>query len=573
MVERDRLERRDYKPTTPTDTEDPPQFGQVLETAKDAFVEELRQFFNQPNLNVTEPERREEIPTVRKYAVGFAPGTDPYETVQQIVTDFADTKEALPHVAVTAVQGTNNRLTAGQPFIAHVQLPPRVEGSAAEPYALLGAAVEEWTVVVDTAVVGFRYVVELNTQDFAYVALAGDGTQEIAAGLRDALRSAEPLVSISRTGSTLTIKAVEANVAFTSLTSSANTTATQVQAAGSPGGPETLELRTTPDRQNPETETVVFRADRFPTANPVTAARAVDVARVINEQALNVRAKVVDVGGSPGVRIQTGGKFGQRTPNEIEVLSGTSANLLAVLGLGTSAVGAGPDTITGSPPDTNMTLSATGVGTAALAATAAGVDTYITLSGLGSPGNNGRFRIVSVPGADSVEYENAFGAPESFTGATWFIGQRDSWRNPARPVMNRRHLSMRLTVSVSVLAEDSNERDELHDLVLNQFAYYLEEKHFQIYGRTIFDEDFPDENYQISIAQEVSPAGQQTIPRQEDGKGPIYEARVSIGCTLFWYQDRAVLVPSGPRAGESWVITSADVVPRDNGTVLNDFQT
>jgi len=571
MVERDRLERRGLKATIPSDLEDPPQFGQILETAKDAFVEELRVFFDQPNLNTVEVERRAEIPTARKYAVGFAVGADPYETVQQIVSDFTDNEERLPHIAVTAVQGTNNRLTAGQPIIGQVQWPPRVETTLAEPYALAGVAFEAWSLTVTAAVVGFRYVAVINAQDFEYTAVVGDTVQTIAAGLRDALRAAEPFVRLTRSGAVLTVTSAEAGTAFTA-SSSANITTAQVTAASTATGSDRLVLRTLPNHVDAEEETIIFTDDRFPTAAPVTAATAADVARVINEQGINVHAVIIDVGGSPGVRIQTGGPCGQGTPNEIEVRPGTSANLLAIFGLGAAAAGGGGDTLTGTPPDTNMTLASTGVGTAALAAVDTGIDAYIDLEGFGSASNNGRFRVVSAPTADSVVFENAAGAPESFAGATWFVGHRDTWRNVKRPIMNRRHLSFRLTISMSVLTESANSRDELHDLVLAHFVYFLEEKHYTLHGRTLFDEAFPDENYQISISQDAAPAGQATVPREQDAKGPIYEARVSLGCTLFWYQDRAVLVPSGPRAGETWAITSADITPQDDaGVPLNDF--
>ena len=45
-------------------------------------------------------------------------------------------------------------------------------------------------------------------------------------------------------------------------------------------------------------------------------------------------------------------------------------------------------------------------------------------------------------------------------------------------------------------------------------------------------------------------------------KGYVFEARITIPVTLTMYQDRAVLVTSGPRAGESFVITAADISPR-----------
>lgn len=561
MVERDVFERRDYAPTVPDDPLDPPQFGQPLETVKDAMVLELRTFFNQPRLNVLEVERRREIPTVRKYAVGFGPDTDPYETVQQIVQDFADIGEKLPHVAVTAVQGTNNRLTAGQPFIGHVQRPPRLD-TGVEPFALGGSAAESWRVLVTAATPGVQLDVVLFGQSFPYVVQASDTTQDAARGLYDALRPAVEFFAISRAGSALTIALREVNTPFTPLVS-ADLTAAQLQAAGT-AGTDQLVFRTTPER-TPDVvveETITFDPLRFPTANPASAARAVDVARVFNEQAKNARAVVFDTGAGSQVRFQTGGKLGgARTPNEIEVLETTTDNLLAIFGFGARGTGGAGSTIAGSPPDTSMTLTTTGIGTAAAAAVQAGVVAYVVLDNVGS--NNGRFRVLSVVGPDAITYDNQDGVAASFTGGTWFVGHRDDWKNLARPMMNRRHESFKLTVSLSVLAESPTEREELQDLVLTQFAYYLEQKYFTLLGRGVFDERFPDEHYQISIAQEVAPAGQATVARAgPDPKNSIYEARISVPVTLFMYQDRAVLVPSGPRAGESFVVVAADVSQR-----------
>jgi hypothetical protein len=557
MVERDRLDRRAFAATALSDANDPPQFGQILETVRDAVVEEVRFFFNQPRLNTVDPERRREIPTVRKYAVGFGPGTDPYETVQQILSDFADTAEKLPHVAVTAVSGASNRMTAGQPLVAHVQLQPRVETANAEPYALAVSAFEEWTATVTTAVVGTMLRITIGGQDFTYTVIAGDTTQTAAAGLRDALRAAEPIMRIDRTGSTITIRSATANVPIT-ISAAAGVTLVLVQAAGIAGA-DRLVFRTTPDHFDAVEETVEFRADRFQAAFPASAARAQDIARIFNEQARYAYAVVIPVGAGSGVRFLARGD----TPNEIEILSSSTSNLVTALGLGSFATGAGPDAITGAPPDTPMTLTATGVGTAASAAAAIAntVDPYITLSGASlGVANAGRFRVLSVVGANAVTYDNPDGVAESFTGDQWFIGRRDTWENTARPVMNRRHIRMQLTVTISVLAESPNERDELHDLVLTQFAYYLEEKYFTLLGRGFFDEAFDDELWQASIGQDVTAAGQSQTPRGQDQKG-VYEARVSLPVTLFWYQDRSTIVPYGPQAGESWVVRGDDIIP------------
>jgi hypothetical protein len=188
----------------------------------------------------------------------------------------------------------------------------------------------------------------------------------------------------------------------------------------------------------------------------------------------------------------------------------------------------------------------------------------VTLAGATSSENNGRFRITGVPSATSLEYENTRGIAEAFTG-TYFIGFRDDSDNPLRPVMNRYHMSMQLSVTIDVLAESPNERREVLDLVLGLFLFSMEEKFFTMYGRGIFDPDtYPDEHYQISIAQDAQDTGTQEFPRGEDQKNKIYSSRASFPVTLNWYIDRPVLVPYGPSAGRSWTLEGRNVSRDDS---------
>lgn len=123
-----------YRDTVPVDLRDPPRFGQVLETTKDAFVSGLRKFFDDQQV----PGRLSELPTVEKYMAGFEAGLDPFATTVEIVQEFPDILERLPHISVTTSGGRNRRMTLGTPYLATVQYPPRVEGSEAGPFDLSG---------------------------------------------------------------------------------------------------------------------------------------------------------------------------------------------------------------------------------------------------------------------------------------------------------------------------------------------------------------------------------------------------------------------------------------------------
>lgn len=243
---------------------------------------------------------------------------------------------------------------------------------------------------------------------------------------------------------------------------------------------DTLVYQTTPDGLNPQTHTVIFRDFRFPTGDPITAATAADVARVFNEQALYAHAKAVDIGGgSTGVRFATGGPAGGGAGhNEIEILTGTSANVLTAFGLS--------------------------------------------------------------------------------------IGASDDSDNPARPPANRYHTGAQLNVNVDIVSEDPNTRREVTDLIYSFFVFWLERKHFQFFGRSVFDESVAEEHYQIIIHQDVGVGAESAVNRPNDQKDKVHMQRITVPVTTFMYIDRPVLVPSGPAAGEGWIVTSGDVTGLGN---------
>jgi len=550
-----------HRPTILDDTEDVPKFGQISETVKDALVHELRDFFRKDNIT---PEERGEVPTVRKYSIGFGPGEDPYETTQKIAQEYPDFDERLPHIAVSAISGTNNRLTLGQPFIGHVQLSPRVQSANAEVYALTDVQTQVSTITVTTLVIPFAYTVTFGGTTFSYTSVVGDTLATVARGLQDAMRQVlNSLVRFSRNGATLTVTATEPGETF-AVVVGANLSSALTQAASVAKVPDQLVLRTTPNFKDPIEETIVFRPDRFPSANPVTAALAVDVVQVICEQGKYLRARTATLpGGGAGFEILNGGPAGGiRTPNEVEVLAGSSANAVTALGLGAFGTGTAGDTITAGPGD-NFTLSVVGAAFAT-----AQIGSYVTMSGLMALSKNseegGRRLIVDVPvdGGDTLVFAG-LGAAESFEDAAWFIGARDDWLNPARPVANRRHSSWKMTVQVGVLTESANTRTELSDLLLDRFSFRLEEKFFELLGRGVFDEAYPDEVWQISIHQEVQHGGEQDVPRPGgDQKDKIYIASATIPVTLFWYLDRTV----------STILKRADIQPSDPEAIAaNDF--
>lgn len=137
---------RAYQPTIPDDQNDPPQFGQPTETTKDAFVLELRHFFQ---TYYADANLRSEVPTIEKYT-SFTDGSDPAATVTSIMRKFPEHGEKLPHVAVMASGGTERRLNIGPPKLLTVQDPAQVTSILPEPYALVAGD----TLAIQTTPVG-----------------------------------------------------------------------------------------------------------------------------------------------------------------------------------------------------------------------------------------------------------------------------------------------------------------------------------------------------------------------------------------------------------------------------------
>lgn len=444
---RDNLDRA-FAPTVPSDLNDPPRFSQLTETTKDALVVELRKFIDNATIDT---DRREELPTVEKYA-SFAAGTgSPHETVARVLRKHADINEALPHIAVMSSTGTENKLTIGPPLLVSVQDPPRIVATVAGPYVL------------------------------------ADG--------------------------------------------------------------DVLQLRTHPFGVPVQTSNITFTTNRFFTSDPIDNASASAVARVINEQALYVHARVVESGDDSFVHIECGGPFGAKTPNEVEVLTGTDDNVLDVFGLGRRGTAAA---IGGTAP--NMQL----VGATATF-TSADIGRQLVISGAEkSYFNDGRFEVTAVNmSGTTATYTNKYGKTDGSFDGEWFIGLRDDSDNTLRPPKHRYGMAWDLSVQLDVLAEDENERGEMTDLMMAFLGFFLERKFFTLMGRTGFEgQTTASESYQVILRSNARVGPETEQPRPGDGSGKIYANTLSFDVTTVMYIDRSVYVPT---TDTPFIIHSEDV--------------
>jgi hypothetical protein len=120
-------------------------------------------------------------------------------------------------------------------------------------------------------------------------------------------------------------------------------------------------------------------------------------------------------------------------------------------------------------------------------------------------------------------------------------------RNPA----NRYQLAQNLTVGIDLGAESENERRELTDLLTYFFSLDMDKRDFTFYGRSVFDDEFPDEWFQVILKDQHSLAGEAEIPRQ-GGSGEqqdlIYVNRIQVPVTVIDYVDRELV--THPRRGD-----------------------
>lgn len=122
------------------------------------------------------------------------------------------------------------------------------------------------------------------------------------------------------------------------------------------------------------------------------------------------------------------------------------------------------------------------------------------------------------------------------------VGQTNSNFGPSVNYYERKHTAADLTVNIEIMAESENVRVELTDLVYDFFAYVMEDRKFQFYGRSIFDPTIQNETYQIILKDgDMSFAGESEVPRPADQKDKIYINRLAVPVTAILYSDRRIV--------------------------------
>lgn len=304
-----------------------------------------------------------------------------------------------------------------------------------------------------------------------------------------------------------------------------------------------LVIRTLPDGRTEHLDIITFTASRFPTSNPITAARAVDVARVINELAAHCRATTVVSGPNTFVQVEAGGVItaGEgRTPTELSVHPDSSASARTVFGL--ARTGAITD-IGGTAPNATITAPATSWSSADIGNYVYIVDSTDVYF------NDGRFPITAfstLAGVDTLTYTNRYALADVGSPATWFIGTRDTNANVLRPPKHRYVQAFDLSCQIDVICDDENQRGEVCDLVLSFFTFFAESKYFTFWGRSDFDATAttPNEYFQIVLKPPMRISTEAEFPRtQGDLTGKLYINSFTVDVTFSNYLDRIVYWP------------------------------
>jgi len=133
MAINDDLNKRP-QPTIPDDPSDPPRFAQPTETTKDAFVAELKKFFNRNDTIYNSTLKQ--APTIRKFDFSFKKTETSHETAVKIIRKLPNLNENLPLVAVLAATGRNISMGIGGQLVTRVSAITNVLSGNAQPYNL-----------------------------------------------------------------------------------------------------------------------------------------------------------------------------------------------------------------------------------------------------------------------------------------------------------------------------------------------------------------------------------------------------------------------------------------------------
>ncbi len=137
-----------YKVSEPFDSTDPPRFGQLVETAKDAIAAELTRFFSMKSDNIRE--KMFDFPAIQKFAhMGGGSSQKSMETVVNQIMSFGDTPDKFPMIAITSAQVRERSLNIGGTHAQAGTRPARLLGNSGTINLQSGTSTP-WTLKLQT---------------------------------------------------------------------------------------------------------------------------------------------------------------------------------------------------------------------------------------------------------------------------------------------------------------------------------------------------------------------------------------------------------------------------------------
>jgi hypothetical protein len=167
---------REYRGTVPLDPRNPPRFGQLIETVKDAFAAELNRFFKSNSDDIRA--KLGEFPAIEKFAIGAGSTSTSMETVMNLIMSYGNTLDKYPMIAITSANDKEFVLGLGSTIVCSGQQAPRLTAGNEGPFNLQ----DGWTLRIRTwplGLTGDPVETTILFKDFLFPDIANATVQDV----------------------------------------------------------------------------------------------------------------------------------------------------------------------------------------------------------------------------------------------------------------------------------------------------------------------------------------------------------------------------------------------------------
>lgn len=309
---------------------------------------------------------------------------------------------------------------------------------------------------------------------------------------------------------------------------------------------------TFPDRAELRIRTKPKRRDKWQTTSIVIPAGdydAQELAALFNEQSRLVTAEVSN---DERVYIYPNGELQKLQPRVIEVEEGNEIEVLDQLGLITFGNGV----ISGFRP--NATLTSIG------SFDEVRDDKQRLIIKDPRNRNNNISTIIKSATSDDLTFEDKGFISEEYTGqpvnVSFQVLQREDHLSKRIPPLNRYCHRRISNVVIQVLGKDEQTREELADIIMTYYEFYMQENFYTYWGRALDDLDLDhNERYQIVLSPNIQNSSEQELQRTNDQKDKIYILQLTVPVEIMYYIDRELVIDEGIAAGESMTLEGSNI--------------